>query len=282
MATKKKDTATKETAIATIGPELSGFPVLNPAEAEEALDVIRENLGSAGFQIGNLDRITVPPGGGKVFTVNTGDAEECVPKLTGIIVLAPEQNALWAKTMEEAPNDPPICFSGDGIHGTGDPFETGSIETHLCATCPKKAWGTDLKGGKGKACRDLRPIFLLQEGEYLPIIVQTPRMSLKRLSGYFTLLARKGIPYYSVVTEIGLAQEQKSGTPLYSILTFAMKALIPKELRPTIKEFQGALRAHSFTPPIAAEFKEDAGNGEVFQEQYNPFTEEGETPPETS
>jgi hypothetical protein len=147
--------------------------------------------------------------------------------------------------MEDEPNSAPVCFSNDGQLGIGQPGGN-------CLACPNKEWGSAAKG-KGKACRDLRPIFLLQPGDYLPIIVQTSRMSLKKLSAYFTLLARRGIPYYAAITEIGLAQAQNPGTPVYSVLTFAVKDVVPKEQRQALKHYQQALKLHiniAPTPPV--------------------------------
>ena len=236
--------ATKKTEIATVEQSLAVYPVLNPEESMNAMEVIETNLGANGVQIKNLDKVTVPPGGGKVFAVNPGDGEINVPTLTGIIVLAPEQNGFWAHSMEDEPNSAPVCFSNDGQVGVGRPGGN-------CLVCPNKEWGSDAKG-KGKACRDLRPIFLLQPGDYLPIIVQTSRMSLKKLSAYFTLLARRGIPYYAAITEIGLAQAQNAGTPIYSVLTFAVKEVVPKEQRTALKSYQAALRCSLSAAPAPA------------------------------
>lgn len=246
--------ATKNNSIAV--PTPSAYPVLNPEEVSNVMEIIETNLGTAGVQISQLDKVTVPPGGGKVFAVNPGDGEVSVSSITGIIVWAPTQNGFWPKPIEEAPNDPPSCFSSDGNIGVGDPGGN-------CHVCPMKEWGSDFKE-RGKACRDLRPIFLLQPGEYLPIIVQTSRMSIKRLGAYFTLLARKGIPYYAAVTEIGLEQQQRPGTPLYSVLTFAVKEVIPKEQRAALKQYQDSLKMHTAAPatPTAAP---------IVAEEFDPF-----------
>ena len=244
-------------SIAKIEP--SAYPVLNPDEVTNVMEIIETNLGTAGVQISQLDKVTVPPGGGKTFAVNPGDGEIAVQNITGIIVWAPTQNGFWSKPIEEAPNDPPACFSADGITGIGDPGGQ-------CYCCPNKEWGSDFKE-RGKACRDLRPIFLLQPGEYLPIIVQTSRMSIKRLGAYFTLLARKGIPYYAAITEIGLEQQQRPGTPLYSVLTFAVKEVVPKEQRAALKQYQDALKLHT-TAPIAPT------TAPIIAEEFDPFEDD--------
>lgn len=232
MAAKKAT----ETAITVPTDALAIYPVLDPTQAGDIMELISGNLGPGGVDISNLDHIVVPPGGGKAFNLSDGVATE----LRGIIVLAPTQNGYWAQSMEEAPNAPPVCVSSDGQTGTGTPGGN-------CSVCPMKEWGSASKGN-GKACRDMRPIFLLQEGDFLPLVIQTPRMSIKPLAEYFAQLTRKGIPYYAAVTSIGLRQEQKPGTPVYSALTFELLDVIPRDRREPLRAYQKALAAHATKP----------------------------------
>jgi hypothetical protein len=231
MATKKP-----ETAIALPEDKLSVYAVLNPEQAPDIMELIQTNMGDNGVQIKDLDHITVPTGGGKAFNLSDG----VTTTLTGLIILAPQQNGYWPKSMEEDPNSPPVCTANDGKTGQGSPGG-------CCAVCPLKEWGSDPKG-KGKACRDMRPIYLLQEEDFLPIVIQTPRMSIKPLQEYFTTLTRKGIPFYSAVTRVGLKQEQKPGVPAYSVLTFKLLDIVPRERREVIRAYQAALLPHVTAP----------------------------------
>lgn len=233
----------KDTAIKAF--DASRFPLLVPATAADALEVIKDNLGEGGLSIADLDRITVPPGGGTTFEIPTVDGDtEPAKELVGIIILSTEQKAYWAQSMEEAPNSPPICFSHDRMTGTGDPMETGQVEKHSCATCPKNEWGTSKTGtGKGKACRDLRPLFLLREGEYLPIVVSIPRKSLKHVKKYMARLAAKGIPYYGCLTRFTLNKVSGGGVPDYTEITPSLVEVLSKENRAAIKHF--ALQLHN-------------------------------------
>lgn len=277
MAKKKESTS-----IAPVENLFDRYPIANPQQSAEVLEIIRENLGTAGVQIGNLDKITVPPMGDTEFRVDLGEGTERIETITGMILLAPEQNALWSKPIEEAPNAFPVCYSADAITGTGDPFDTGQIGQHDCLTCPKKAWQTDFKG-RGKACRDLRPLFMLREGEYLPIVVQVPRMSLKKLSAFFTMLSRIGAPYYAAIVEVGLAQEKKENTPVYSVLTFKLIGKAPREIWPMLKEYQSVLTRFATRPPTAEDVEtgipeysvgpepEAPTDAEVTNADYDPF-----------
>ena len=254
--------------------EPSAYAILDPAQMTDAIEVVAENLGSGGVQIGQFDRITIPPGGGLAFNVATEDGVKPFQTLTGIIVLAPEQKAYWDKPMEENPGSAPACFSPDCQYGTGDPAGTGQVSNkNLCAVCPHNDWGSDPTGGKGKACRDLRPLFVLQAGDFLPVIVQTSRMSLKRVTSYFTLLARKGIPYFGVVTEIGLVQAKNDAGIVYSELTFKMTEMIDKEKRTAMKQYQEILKVHATAPPADADVN-GAPAPETQEPDYNPFEED--------
>jgi hypothetical protein len=259
---------TKTTALATPEQTADKYPIVSPGTAEEAIQIISENLGPEGAQLSALDRVTVPTAGGLAFTVTTERGPEPQTNLSGIIVLAQPQNAMWAASFDEAPNDPPVCFSADAITGNGDRFQTGSPSDQTCATCPFQQWGSG-PDGKGKRCRNLRPLFLLQEGDYLPIVISVPRMSLKPLTAYLTLLARKGIPYYAAVTTIGLAQDKNDAGITYSKLTFAMADLIPKENRQAIRDYREVLRrsvAAARAPIEATPHPPTEGDATVFDE----------------
>lgn len=249
MATKK-ETASTELAQVNV---FDAYPICNRETASEVIEVIRENLGNAGVQISNLDKVKVPAAADTVFKIDFGEGVQRVESITGMILLAPEQNAYWPLPIEEAPNARPVCYSSDAINGYGDPFDAGVVGNHKCMNCPKKDWQTDFKG-RGKACRDLRPLFLLREGEYLPIVVQVPRTSLVRVRNYFTMLSRIGAPYYSAITEIGLDTEKKEGTPEYSILTFKLVGKAPKEVWPMLKEYREVLTRFTETAPVANDY----------------------------
>jgi hypothetical protein len=160
------------------------------------------------------------------------------------------------------------------VTGIGDPLETGCVGTHDCATCPKNVWGSDLKGGKGKACKDMRPLYLLTEGSYIPITVQVPKKSLKNIRKYFTRLSGRGIPFYGCITRFSLNKVQGNGTPDYSELIPSLVSFVPRDQWPTIKAYAEALAKKTSAPPTTAAeavqtmdpddydpFKEEAGSG---------------------
>lgn len=267
----------KSTALATI-ENVSAFPVLNPETSEEALDVIKENMGTAGLSISNLTSVSIPTGGNLSFMFDDGDGDaESRKSFTGIIIYAPEQKGLWLKSYDEDPNAAPSCWSNDRITGEGDPFETGVVGRHSCATCPKNVWGSNPNNRGGKACRDLRPLFTLMEGEFLPIVIKSSPTSQKHISRFFSLLSRKGIPHYAAMVEVFLAKESEPA-PAHSVLNFKLLGIVPKELRAAIKLYKQAIETQATKPPTVSEAGGDEqvmpDGGNVDTQPYDPFEDE--------
>jgi hypothetical protein len=247
------------------------FPVLAPETAQDAISVIADNMGNGGLSVGDLDKITVPPGGGTTFEIPTVDGDtEPSKEISGIILLATEGKGLWAKSMEEEPGAPPVCYSHDCVKGFGDPLGTGEPKEYLCATCPKNQWGSSTTGTcRGKACRDLRPLYLLREGEYLPIVVSVPRKSLKHIKKYMQRLSGKGIPYYGCVTKFTLTKVSGTGVPDYSELIPSFVVMLDKDQRAAVKAYADKLN-QEVKQSAPAQFDNKATNGD----DYDPFADE--------
>ena len=68
----------------------------------ELLEIIRENMGNDRITERDLDRVTMPLGGGLSWTVPTLEGEETVKSLEGIIVHWTAPRAYWQESMEES------------------------------------------------------------------------------------------------------------------------------------------------------------------------------------
>ena len=89
-----------------------------------------------------------------------------------------------------------------------------------CEGCPNAEWGSDLNGGRGKACKQTRRLVLLPASALAdPKEVQTaelaimdiPVTSVKNYSQYINVLAASiGLPAYAVVTEISAKPDPKT------------------------------------------------------------------------
>ena len=149
------------------------------ADASNTLAIIRENLGNDRITDRDLDRITVPLGGGVTWTVPTLEGEDTAKSLEGIIVHWTSPRAYWATGMEVGGNTPPDCSSPGGEIGYGDPGGD-------CYTCPLNQWGS-ADGGSGKACKEKRMLFLLRATDLLPIVIQAPSTSIQPVKPYISI-----------------------------------------------------------------------------------------------
>ena len=102
---------------------------------------------------------------------------------------------------------PPVCAAVGTDVATMAPFaDAFDKQCDTCAACPMNQWGSDPKGGKGKACSNTRLLALLptDADESSPIwTVRVSATGLKSFDGYVSSVARSfGAPPIVVVTEI--------------------------------------------------------------------------------
>ena len=193
---------------------------------EKQLAVMAEELDGLG-QI-PFDVIKIPSGGGLVFEVPGDDPEnpDTEKVIRGIIVHHHAVNAWW-KEAYTGGNAAPDCASLDGKLGVD--MVTG--ETKRCDACPFNQFGS-ADNGNGKACKNGHRIYILREGEMLPLMISLPPTSLKALKDYLAKrLIMKGIRPVDVITEISLAKEKNADGIAYSKCVFKKAG----ELRPDQK-----------------------------------------------
>lgn len=178
----------------------------------------------------------IPSGGGVAFEVPGDDPDnpDVVKELTGVIVEHHPMNSYWADAYSGA-GAAPDCASMDGK--TGIVAATG--ECIDCSMCKFNQFGSDTDG-RGKACKNLHRIYILREGEVLPVIFNVPPTSLRPFKDYLAKrLLLKGKRANQVVTRITLKKAQNAGGISYSQAMFSKAAdLTPEQmevLQPTIK-----------------------------------------------
>ena len=111
----------------------------------------------------SFTRIKIPGGGHLQFEIPSGnpDVPDYAPYLEGVILYSHNSNAYWPEGSEYDDDQPPLCQSFDGKVGYGEPGGT-------CADCVLNQFGSD-GNNKGKACKNMRMLYLLRSGEYMPI-----------------------------------------------------------------------------------------------------------------
>jgi len=206
-------------------------------DPDEILETLHANIGEDSISPMDLDRVKIPSGGGKQWEIpGLGEDSDFRKTLSGVIVQWRPQRAYWSVPFEESEgNHVPDCFSDDGKVGIGDPGGE-------CRTCPMNEWGSDLKGGNGKACKEMRLLFVLPEDSLIPIAVILPPTSIGNLKQYFIRLASKGIAYYSVVSSIGLEQTKNDAGIQYSTATFSAEAQLETEAVQFIQNYRETIQ----------------------------------------
>lgn len=200
-------------------PDPANFAVatFNAAEAAEEL----EGLGTI-----SLDIIKIPAGGGVTFEIPTGDPEnpDVAKEIEGIIVWHHAFNAFWSREFTGEDVNPD-CVSLDGKQGK----DMHTLQMQICANCPRNQFGSK---GAGKACRNSHRLYILRQGDSLPLALNIPPTSLKPLKEYIAKrLICRNKKTAGVVTRITLKKVQSSTGIVYSQAVFSyVRDLTPQEI----------------------------------------------------
>lgn len=205
-------TYNKETALT----ENTGFTLPAITGGEFSTDDISEDYD--GLQM-SFQRIKIPGGGSLVFEKTGDDPEhpEYVQTIEGIILFNHQASAYWPEGSEYDDSVSPMCSSVDGKIGYGLPGGA-------CALCEFNKYGTgvDAKGNpsRGKACKNMRNLYILQDGEYMPILLSLPPTSIRPFTEFMSLaFVPHRRPTWASVVQIGLKRVE-NGSNLYSVATF--------------------------------------------------------------
>lgn len=203
----------------------------------------------------NFQRIKIPSGGNLVFEFPTDDPENPNYEKTieGVLLFHHDSNAYWPEGSEYDENTAPLCSSVNGKQGIGEPGG-------LCAMCGMNQYGTASEG-RGKACKNMRMLYLLQSGECVPIQISLPPTSLKPFKTFINqafLLRRR--PSYGSVIQLGLRKENTGGND-YSVATFRLIANFEGEELAQIRSY-----AEGFKEQIKLTLKQRA---ETAREQFD-------------
>ncbi len=99
-----------------------------------------------------------------------------------------------------------------GVQGIGEPGGA-------CAICPLNAWGSG-DNGRGKACKNMRHLFLLRDGAFMPLQIILPPTSIRPFNDFVSMIfaARRRGTCGSII-QIGL-KRMNNGKDDYSVATF--------------------------------------------------------------
>lgn len=228
----------KETKDLVAQPNSVNFPVLLN-NVEDTLEALRENLGDQALSPFDLERVTIPLGGNTTWTLSTLDGDVDQKEIVGVIVAVQSARAFWrVEFSESGGGTPPDCSSDDGKIGNGDPG--GS-----CLSCPYNEFGSKTQGKRGKACKEIKRVFLLLPERNLPTVINLPPGSLKEFNKYLLRLADAGLAYYKVATSFTLIQDKNADGIKFSKAMASRAANLTKELAEGAKAY-----AHIITDSV--------------------------------
>lgn len=176
-----------------------------------------------GMESMSFQRVKIPAGGALQYEIPTEDPDnpDYDKVLEGVILYNHSVYAHWPEGNEYDEDTKPLCSSLDGKTGIGDPGGA-------CETCPMNQYGSATDGGRGKACKNMRQLYLLRSGEYMPLLISLPPTSLKPFKEFLNraFVLRRRATYGSIV-QLGLKRENNGGND-YSVATFRL-----------VRDFQG-------------------------------------------
>jgi hypothetical protein len=134
----------------------------------------------------------------------SGEAQETIK---GVIIFTHKSNIFFEKQWRPGqPVEPPRCFSPDGkMPNVENPIHPN------CRDCPKNRFGSSVTGD-GKACRNVRPVFVLLEGSIMPRQLRVPPTSLKMVESYCLGTVADIGSYWCLETEITGFKKSESQT----------------------------------------------------------------------
>jgi hypothetical protein len=203
----------------------------------DARDLLADALGGDSLAFKDLDRIKVPSGGGTNWEVPTLAGDVAMKEIEGVIIERASRRAYWPYTVEDRPDDAdgkPDCQSYDGKIGVGDPGGD-------CSLCPFNEFGSDIKGGPGKACKETRQLFILTKDDLLPLVLTIPPASLANVKAYFLRLLRAQRTVDSVVTKVSLEKVKNSRNTAFSKVTLTAGEFLTDDARARVKAYSAIL-----------------------------------------
>ncbi len=107
----------------------------------------------------------------------TPDGETC-KEFTGHILHWHNANQYWKEPFSGDNSNPPDCFSPDGML----PDDGETIQNGPCAACSLNQYGSavnkDGTESRGKACQNTIRLYVLVDGEMIPVLIKAPPSSL--------------------------------------------------------------------------------------------------------
>ena len=297
MPTNKK-TANPTTALAT----MDAFKIANRYEGldPELLAELQDQMEDLDPESGiSCRQIKVPSAGGIAYEVQGEDDGDADPmkEVEGVILFTHRLNGYWPNaygTSNNPEDKVPLCSSMDSKTG----FNPSTGEVTTCENCPLNQYGTgvDDKGNpkKGKACKNMRRIYLMMDGDPNFYLLTVPPTSIKDVNKQLAKILASGTPYTSMIVGFTLEKAQNNNGVAYSKVVVKKKGLLPQDAAAQVLQLRNQIKAQyqsmaltlneyaaapaQGTPVGAAEDTAPTGDGTTPAFEEAPPTDGGELP----
>lgn len=188
-----------------------------------------------------------------------------IKELRGVIVYKQKTRGYWPRGGGNIPE----CASTDGITGT-----TQDGSERKCAACPMNEWGTgeDEAGNptRGKACKEMRRIFLANEDTAIPVVLTLPPTSIRAFDDYISARLSQHIIDIARETVITLSSAKSDNGFKYAVAEFTIGDPVPVPQMLGYKRLRERLREAAAGMDITAE-DYDTGDVEQVDIDEEPF-----------
>lgn len=234
--------ASKKNELALMGD----FRIATPYEglSEEDMEELRDQMEDLEDESGISCRMIKIPAGGKLAYEVQGDEEgeeEYLKEIDGVVIFTHRLNGYWPNAFGTSNNPEdkiPVCSSMDGKNGLNT--QTGVLEE--CERCPLNAYNSDPRGGKGKACKNMRRIYMMRSGDPNFYLLTVPPTSIKEVNKTLNRILTKGTPYTGLLLTFKLAKATNANGIDYSTVVIEKKGILPPEVAAAAKEMRRQIK----------------------------------------
>jgi len=192
-----------------------------------------------GFNL-SFDKIKIPAGGTTAFEIPSDDPDNPdIEKELKVIIIDQYAVNAYYKDAYDGTEVAPDCFSNDGHMGID---KYGEICN--CDSCPNNRYGSAIDG-LGKACKNMRKVFIIRSGDNFPMLLTLPATSITPFGKYLQRIVTKGLRPCDVVTKIALKKAESKGGITYAQATFSLEEILAPEIREQVRKYVKGMKKNT-------------------------------------
>ena len=226
MATKKNETAL---AVADNFQLMNRYEGIDPELLAELQDEMEDLDPESGI---TCLKIKIPSGGGLAYEVQTDEEDdaEYMKQIDAVVIFTHRTNGFWpgAYGSGEDQNQPPACASMDGK--TAIWTDTGEVRS--CEGCPYNEYGSGAdqtgKQSRGKACKNMRRLYLMMSGDPNLYLLTVPPTSIKDVNRQLAKILAGGITATGMILRFTLERATNANGVAYSKVVIKKGGILPK------------------------------------------------------